>query len=428
MENTHNFFMSKANLIGVGAIKDLPNELLGWKLSKALIVTDRNMISLGWVAQIEKILKNLFIVYDIFDGVLHTNPTVSFVEDGLSRFPGRLNIFNRQYKLIISVGGGTNHDCAKAIAAVATNGGSIIDYEGYNKITKPALPHIAINTSYSAAELTMYAIITDESRKVKMSIASPNLTPFIAVNDPLFAVTLPENITAASGFDALGHAVEAYLSTESSPVTDALALSAIRLIFAYLGRAYENGNDLKAREQMMYANVMAGMAFNNAGLGYNHALGHQLGGFYNQLHGEYEGVLLPHVFEFNSAAVPEDKIMKLARAMGETVSGKAKAVAKISASLRNLASAVGIPSGLDKMGVEEDDIQTMAKNALKDIASFTNPRKGTIEDVVGLFKAAMSPGSKRPAEPTAVEKMTGPPFPLPDNREGSGDYADRLLH
>ena len=229
------------------------------------------------------------------------NPTVSFVEDGLTYLKKGLNIFKRNYKLIISIGGGTNHDCAKAIATVATNGGSIIDYEGYNKVTKPAIPQIAINTTAgSAAELTMVAIIVDNSRKVKMTIASPFLTPFISVNDPIFMITMPKEVTASSGIDVVSHAIEAFVSTEASPITDPLALEAIRLAFEYLPRAYENGNDLEAREKMMFANIMAGMAFNNAGLGYVHCMAHQLGGFYNQTHGCYNAVLLPYVFEFNS--------------------------------------------------------------------------------------------------------------------------------
>jgi len=388
VENTHNFSMPKTNLIGVGAIKDLTNELLGWKLSKALIVTDKNMISLGYVEMIEKLLKNLFIFYDIFDGIMCPNPTVSFVEDGLAYFPKTLEL-KRDYQLIISIGGGSNHDCAKGIAAVATNGGSIIDYEGYNKMTKPGLPHIAINTSTSAAEMTMFTIITHESRKVKMVIASPNIIPLISVNDPMFMSTMPKEITAASGMDILMHASESYLSTEASPITDALAIKSIQLVFKYLRRAYENGNDLEAREQLMYANVMAGMAFSNGGLGYVHAMAHQLGGFYNQTHGEYDAILLPYVLEYNFESVPKNKILKMAEAMGEKEDNISKATDKIITAVRKLAADISIPKSLTAMGVDENDIEQLAKNALKDIASFTNPRRGTVEEVINLYKAAM---------------------------------------
>lgn len=389
MENNHNYILPKTNLIGVGAIKDLPNELLSWKLSKVLIVTDKNMISLGYVENVEKILKSLFISYDIFDGILHPNPTVSFVEDGLTYLKKGLNLFKRNYKLIISIGGGTNHDCAKAIATVATNGGSIIDYEGYNKVTKPAIPQIAINTTAgSAAELTMFAIIVDNSRKVKMTIASPFITPFISVNDPIFMTTMPREVTASSGIDVVSHGIEAFVSTESSPITDSLALGAIRLAFEYLPRVYENGNDLEAREKMMFANIMAGMAFNNAGLGYVHCMAHQLGGFYNQTHGCYNAVLLPYVFEFNSVSIPEQRILKLCEAMGVITHNRSQAVDLIIDSIIELRSKIEIPSKLSEMGLMERDIEILSQNATKDICAFTNPRQGFVEDFMSLFKAA----------------------------------------
>lgn len=389
MENTHNYILPKTNLIGIGAIKDLPNELLSWKLSKVLIVTDKNMISLGYVEIVEKILKNLFISYDIFDGILHPNPTVSFVEDGLTYLKEGLNVFKRNYKLIISIGGGTNHDCAKAIATVATNGGSIIDYEGYNKVTKPAIPQISINTTAgSAAELTMVAIITDKSRKVKMTISSPFLTPFITVNDPIFMTTMPKEVTASSGIDVVSHAIEAFVSTEASPITDSLALEAIRLAFEYLPRAYENGNDLEAREKMMFANIMAGMAFNNAGLGYVHCMAHQLGGFYNQTHGCYNAVLLPFVFEFNAVSIPEQRILKLCEALGTITHKSSQAVDLIIDSIIELRSKLEIPCKLSEMGLKENDIEPLSQNALKDICFFTNPRQGFVEDFIRLFKAA----------------------------------------
>ncbi|MCE5287202.1 MAG: iron-containing alcohol dehydrogenase [Pelosinus sp.] len=390
MENTHNFFIPKTNLIGIGSIKDLTNELLSWKFKKALLVVDKNMLSLGYVEKVQTILKNLFISYDIFDGVLHPNATVTFVENGLSHFTEGIPLLHLDYSLIISIGGGTNHDCAKAIAAVATNGGSIIDYEGYNKVTKPGLPHIAINTTAgSGAEITMFTIITDESRRVKMSIASPNTIPFISVNDPLFMPTMPQEITASSGIDALSHAIEAYCATESSPITDVLALDAIRIVFLYLPRAYENGHDMKAREQMMYANVMAGMAFNNAGLGYVHALAHQLGGFYGQTHGCYNAVLLPHVFNFNSNYLAEERILAIAEAIGISADNKTQAVEQIFAAIKKLATTIGLPEGLAAMGVQIGDLDLLAGNALKDIAGLTNPGKGTLEDVINIYKAAM---------------------------------------
>ena len=390
MENTHNFIMTRTNLIGVGAIKDLPNELMGWKLSKVLVVTDKNMIKFGYVENVEKILKSLFIAYDIFDGVLHPNPTMSFVQDGLSYYKKGLNVLKRDYELIISIGGGTNHDCAKAIAIVATNGGSISDYEGYNKVSKHIVPQIAINTTAgSGAEISATAIITDESRKVKMNITSPKAAPYISVNDPLLMMTMPKEVTASSGIDVVSHAIEAFTSTEASPITDSLAVKALTLVFKYLRRAYENGNDLEARESMMYAGLMAGMAFNAAGLGYVHSMAHQLGGFYNSIHGEYNAVLLPHVFDFNAVSIPEDRIKTICKAVNAEYKSNTQAVDSIIKSLESLREDIGIPGSLKKMGVLAEDIETLSQNALKDICSFTNPRQADLQDIVGIFKSAI---------------------------------------
>ncbi|MDD4802547.1 MAG: iron-containing alcohol dehydrogenase [Syntrophomonas sp.] len=389
MENTHNFMMPKINLIGVGAIKDLSAELLDFKLGKALIVTDKNMIDLGYVDRIETLLKSLFITYDIFDGIMH-EPTVSFVETGLDYFTKGLNVLKRDYNLVISVGGGSNHDCAKAIAVVATNGGSITDYEGYNKIAKPAVPVICINTTGgSGAEVTMTAIIGEPNRKVKMAITSPELMPAISVNDPMFMVSMPRQVTASSGIDVIVHAIEAYVSTEASPITDSLSIGAIRIAYKYLPRAYENGYDMEAREQMMFASVMAGMAFNNAGLGYAHALAHQLGGFYHQMHGNYSAILLPHVLEFNAPSIPDERIFKIAEAMLIQATDKTEAADKIFNALQKLNETVGISKGLQQLGLTTDDMEQLAVNALDDLTTFVNPRKGTVEDLVNILKAAL---------------------------------------
>ncbi|MEQ8175808.1 MAG: iron-containing alcohol dehydrogenase [Syntrophomonadaceae bacterium] len=390
MENNHNIWMPKTNLIGVGVIKELANELMPWKLSKALIVTDHNMIQLGYVENVEKILKSLFISYNVFDGVMHPNPTVSFVEDGLGYCDQGIIEIQRDYNFIISIGGGTNHDCAKAIATVATNGGSIIDYEGWNKVTKLPIPQIAINTTAgSGAELTMSAVITDETRKVKMTISSPMMTPYISVNDPLFMASMPREVTASSGMDVASHAIEAFVSIEASPVSDFLALGALETVFQYLLRAYENGNDMEAREKMMFANIMAATAFNSAGLGHCHAMGHQIGGFYSSAHGNNMTVLLPHILEFNAPSIPAERISKMCRAINVKASGKAQGVEAIAKAITDLASHLGMPVGLKEIGVKLEDIDEMSRNAIKDVVGFSNPRKPTLEDTINLYRAAM---------------------------------------
>ena len=390
MENNHNIWIPKTNLIGVGAIKDLPNELLAWKLTKALIVTDKNIISFGYVETVEKILKNLFIFHDIFDGVLHPNPTTSFVEDGLACCDNSMLDIKKDYDLIISIGGGTNHDCAKSIATLLTNGGSISDYEGWNKVTKPPVPQIAINTTAgSGSEMSMSVVIVDESRKVKMVISSPLMTPFLSVNDPLFMATMPQDVTVSSGIDVACHALEAYIATEASPISDALALDALELVINYLPRAYENGNDMEAREKMMFANIMAVMAFNTAGLGYAHAMGHQIGGYYDSPHGNITAVLLPYVFEFNAPSISEERISRICKAMHIKAANKTQRIDSICKGIMDLNSSLGIPSGLNELGLQSEDIEALAKNALKDLTSLPNPRKGNLEDIMNIYKAAL---------------------------------------
>ncbi|MFL0196779.1 iron-containing alcohol dehydrogenase [Clostridium sp. WILCCON 0269] len=390
MENIHDFLCPSTNLIGMGSIKDLPTYLMPHKLSKALIVTDKNIISLGYVEMIETILKSLFISYDIFDGILHPNSTVSFVEDGLAYFNKGLNPLKRNYRFIISVGGGTCHDCAKGIATVAANGGSIADYEGYKKMTKPSLPTISINTtSGSGSEISNFVILTDESRRLKMVIGDPKLMPLISVNDPMFMPTMPPEVTASSGMDAATHAIESFISTEASPTTDALAIGALKIVFKYLKRAYDNGNDMEAREQMMYANVMAGMAFNNAGLGLVHAITHQIGGFYQQIHGVCNSVILPYVIEFNSVSVPEERILKLCTAVGERAVTQDEAIYKIKHKIESLSNDMNLPLNLKNLGVKEKDLEFLSKNAVKDICILTNPRQTSVEDVLNIFKTAM---------------------------------------
>jgi len=387
MENTHNVYLPKINLIGAGCINDLTQYLIPFALKKVLIVADSNMVRLGYVRIVERIFKNLNISYDIFDGVKHPNPTISFVEDGLTYLDKGINVFKRDYDFIISIGGGTNHDCAKGIAIVGTNGGSIEDYEGYNKLKKRPIPMIAINTTAgSGAEVTMTTIIVDESRKLKMVITDSKMTPRISVNDPMFMSTMPKEVTASSGIDAISHAVEAYIATEASPISDSLSLEALHLGFKYLRRCYENGYDLEAMEKMTYAGAMAGMAFTIAGLGYVHSISHQIS--HNRVHGDCNAVLLPHILEFNSLSVPENRIINIAEAVGEKVSTKSAALTKIIEAINDLSIHLNIPTNLSSLGVEKDEFEAIAINASKDLTTFTNPRRGTVDDFIQILNRA----------------------------------------
>ena len=288
---------------------------------------------------------------------------------------------------VMSFGGGSPHDCAKGIALVDANGGNIKDYEGVNKSAKPQTPLIAINTTAgTASEMTVFCIITDEERHVKMAIVDEHTNPVLAVNDPNLMVSMPKGLTAATGMDALTHAVEAYVSTAATPVTDACAEKAIKLIQGYLRAAVKDGNDMVARDKMAYAEFLAGMAFNNASLGYVHAIAHQFGGFYNLPHGVCNAILLPAVQEYNAQVVP-DRLKDVAEFMGVDVAGMsdAEGAAAAIAAIKELSADVEIPKGFEELGAKKEDFDILATNALKDACGATNPKQATKEEIIEIL-------------------------------------------
>ncbi|MFJ4606761.1 L-threonine dehydrogenase [Pseudomonas atacamensis] len=377
------FFIPAVNIMGSGCLDEAMVAIRNYGFRKALIVTDAGLAKAGVAAMIAEKLAMQDIDSVIFDGA-RPNPTTANVESGL----GLLK--ESRCDFVVSLGGGSPHDCAKGIALCATNGGQIGDYEGVDRSSKPQLPLIAINTTAgTASEMTRFCIITDESRHVKMAIVDRNVTPLLSVNDPELMVAMPKGLTAATGMDALTHAIEAYVSTAANPITDACALKAMSLISSNLRLAVRDGSDLAARENMAYAQFLAGMAFNNASLGFVHAMAHQLGGYYDLPHGVCNAVLLPHVQSFN-ALVCADRLRDVAHAMGADIRGfsaEEGAQAAINA-IRNLAKDVEIPGGLRELGAKLSDIPVLAANALKDACGLTNPRSADQRQIEEIFRNA----------------------------------------
>ncbi|UBK74337.1 L-threonine dehydrogenase [Clostridium perfringens] len=381
---SYKFFMPAISLMGADCLKDAGDQVgeLGFK--KALIVTDKVLGQIGIVKKVTDVLDNKNIEYAIYDET-KPNPTVKNVNDGLALLK------EKECDFVILLGGGSAHDCAKGIALLATNGGEIKDYEGVDKSKKPQLPMVGINTTAgTGSEMTLFAIITDEERHIKMALVDKHLTPIIAVNDPMLMLAMPKSLTAATGMDALTHAIEAYVSTAATPITDACAEKAIELISNYLVNAVENGQDVEARDMMAYAEYLAGMAFNNASLGYVHAMAHQLGGFYNLPHGVCNAILLPHVQEYNKST-SASRLAKIAKIMGGNIEGLTdeQGADLCIDMIKSLSQTIGIPEGLGVLGVKESDFETLATNALNDACSLTNPRKGNLEEVIAIFKKAM---------------------------------------
>ena len=378
------FFIPSINLMGAGCLAEAMDSIKSQGYKKALIVTDNVLVAIGMVKQVSDLLAERGVEVAVFDGT-QPNPTIGNVNAGLKILQGN------QCDLVISLGGGSPHDCAKGIALVAANGGEIADYEGVDQSPKPQMPLVAINTTAgTASEMTRFCIITDEARHIKMAIVDKHTTPLMSVNDPELMLAKPASLTAATGMDALTHAIEAYVSIAATPITDAVAIKAMELIQAHLRTAVEDGQNLEAREQMAYAQFMAGMAFNNASLGYVHAMAHQLGGFYDLPHGVCNAILLPHVQSYNAKVCPE-RLKDVAKAMGVNVEGMTNeegAQAALDA-IKVLSKDVGIPSGLTALNAKEEDFDTLAENALKDACGFTNPKQATHDEIVNIFKAAM---------------------------------------
>ncbi|ABV35869.1 iron-containing alcohol dehydrogenase [Shewanella sediminis HAW-EB3] len=378
------FFIPSVNVLGQNAVDEAIGDIKTLGFKRALIVTDKPLVEIGLVGQVADKLGSAGIEVTIFDGV-QPNPTSGNVEAGLELLKAN------DCDFVVSLGGGSPHDCAKGIALVATNGGSIKDYEGLDVSTKPQLPLVAINTTAgTASEMTRFCIITDEARHIKMAIVDKHTTPILSVNDPELMLAKPAGLTAATGMDALTHAVEAYVSIAANPITDACAIKAIELIKANLVEAVDNGQSIDARDQMAYAQFLAGMAFNNASLGYVHAMAHQLGGFYDLPHGVCNALLLPHVQEYN-AQVAAPRLKDVAKAMGVDVTAMDDtqgAKAAIDA-IKALSVAVKIPENLTKLGVKAEDIPTLADNALKDACGFTNPKQATHEEICQIFTNAL---------------------------------------
>lgn len=377
------YFLPTRNVFGEGSVNEAGDLAKTLGIKKIMIVTDGFLAKSGMAERIQKIYQSAGVEAHIFGGA-EPNPTDKNVEAGLKEFK------RSKCDGIVSLGGGSSHDCAKGIGLVAANGGKIHDYEGIDKSSNEMTPLMAINTTAgTASEITRFCIITDTSRKVKMAIVDWRVTPKIAVNDPELMVGMPPSLTAATGMDALTHAIEAYVSTAANPLTDSAALTAITMITQYLPKAVANGDYMKARDKMAFAQYLAGIAFNNASLGYVHAMAHQLGGYYNLPHGVCNAILLPYVEAFNLIS-NLNRFRDIARAMGENVEGLSTDDAAVKAilAIQRLSRQVGIPQDLKQLGVQPKDFAIMAENAKKDVCQLTNPRKASQKEVEELFRKA----------------------------------------
>ena len=377
------FYVPSVNLIGKGVINEFGGHVKELGFKKALIVTDHYIASSDILPKVIKPLEAEGIEYVVFEGV-DPNPSCKNVYDGLA------TLQENDCDFIISVGGGSPQDAASCISIMATNGGKPQDYEGLHKSKEKGLPVVAINTTAgTSAEITINYVITDEERKVKMVMVDKNSLALISVNDPELMVSKPANLTAATGMDALTHAVEALVTPGAYGVTKKLSIGAIELIKEYLPRAVANGHDIEAREAMVNAIFLGGMSFNNAGLGYVHSMAHQLGAVYHLPHGVCCAMLLPVVERENAKRVPA-AFRNVAKALGLYTEGKTdeECAAYAISEIETLSETVGIPKKLTELGIEEKDFdfEYLSKNALIDACAPSNPFMPTLEETIALYK------------------------------------------
>ena len=380
--NTAAFKIANKLLTGQGAVEQLALELSRLNITNPLIVTDAILIKSGTV---EHVLKQLGERrYGIYDGV-EPEPEIAIVEACAKVYR------DGGHDGLIGVGGGSAIDIAKAVAGYVGHDGALEELFGVDQIKRKGPPLIAIpTTAGTGSEETNVSILSGKQAQLKKGIFRDYLRPDVALGSPLMTLTCPRGVTAASGVDALVHAVESYLSVNASPITDALAIGAIKLIAKALPKAYANPADLLAREDMATASLMAGMAFGNAGVGAVHALAYPLGGRFNIAHGVSNALLLPYVMAWNKLACVE-RMAEIAAALGVQTHGLSdKAAADLAVeAMAELCASVDIPKGMRSFGVPEDAIPAMAEEASKiDRLMRNNPRRLTAGDIEQIYRAA----------------------------------------
>ncbi len=376
----------EVSFFGRGSISLLPPELRKRGVKRGLVITDSYLYKSGAADKVGERLLEAGAEYAIYY-LVQPNPTVEIVNECLDAAR------TLQVDFLAAVGGGSAIDTAKAVSIVLGNGGKVEDYEGVNRSERKGVPIVAVNTTAgTGSEVTSFYIVTDPRRRLKMCMVDPNCMVSIAVNDVDFMMSMPPKLTAATGMDAMTHAIEAVLSKKAVPITDKDALWAITVIKDHLLRAFENGSDVEAREMMAYAEYTAGMAFSNAGLGMVHAMAHALGGMMNLPHGVCNAVLLPYVMEFNGGFPGiSGRFRKVAYALGiplEECMKDEEAVYMCTEYIRNLSRSLSLPGSLKELSIEKPDFEAMADAAMKDSCMEDNYVKPEKHQVIEVYQRA----------------------------------------
>ena len=376
-------FQAPEVVFGAGSLREAGFAALRLGARRPFVVTDSGLQEAGWAERLVGHLSEAGLEATVWSGVT-PNPKDHEVAAGYAKY------LESGCDVLVALGGGSCMDAAKGIAILTGNGGSILDYAGVDRVTRAIPPMLMIpTTAGTGADVSQFCIITDTRNAVKVTIMGRALVPDISLTDPSLLTTMPNDLAAATGLDALTHGIEAYVSRAHNPLTDGHALSAVRLVFGNLSQMINHRDDVAHRTNMAQASLEAGLAFSNAILGATHAMSHQVGGLLDLPHGVVNGVLLPHVIRFN-AAVAGARFVPLGVMAGLPAGTPADEVGELlAAEVRSVADRLGVPKGLAELGVRDADIPTLARNALADACLSTNPRPASESDLTDLFRAAL---------------------------------------
>jgi len=376
--------LNETSYFGAGARKAIVDEVKKRGFNKAFLVTDKDLMKFNVTTLVIDVLKNAGLSYEVFDSIKQ-NPTVENVKAGVEAFK------KSGADYIISVGGGSSIDTAKAIGIIINNPEflDVVSLEGVADTKKKSVPHIALpTTAGTAAEVTINYVIRDVAKKRKFVCVDVNDIPCVAIVDPELMESMPKGLAAATGMDALTHAIEGYITKGAWELSDTLSLKSIEMIARSLKKAVEG--DKCAKNDMGIAQYVAGMAFSNVGLGIVHSMAHPLGAFYDMPHGVANALLLPYVMEYNKEATGE-KYMHIAKAFGVENACKMTPDEYRKAAVdavKALAADVGIPKKLSEIGVREEDLKALSEAAYKDVCTGGNPKETSAEEILEIYKSA----------------------------------------
>lgn len=380
------FILNEVSYFGAGARKELPEVLNRMGLTKALVCTDKGLLKVGTAQKVTEVLDEAGFPYEIYSEI-KPNPTVTNVKQGIAAFAAA------KADCIIAIGGGSSMDTAKGIGIVTNNPefSDIVSLEGVAPTKKKSVPIIALpTTAGTGAEVTINYVIIDEERQAKMVCVDPNDIPAVAIVDPELMYSLPKGLTAATGMDALTHAIEGYITKGAWVMSDMYELQAIKMIAENLPLAVEEPTNPVGREGMALAQYIAAQAFSNVGLGLVHGMAHPMGSLHDIPHGVANALLLPTIMEFNMPKCIE-KFGVIARTMGVDTTGMSAEQAAQAAvdAVKALSIRVGIPQTLTELGIKEEDIPALAQQAISDVCTPGNPRDVTEEEIVALYKKVL---------------------------------------